>query len=320
MGVRAHQRMFLAVILPLAITLLACGASGTVVGATSSPTAAPTATATMALAPSATVMQVSQSQYFANSKSGGTSAPCANGDPLINSDCGETVTVTCASGDVVLGGGFDLSDLPAFVSSSYPSSASAWTITAHDEGQDGGSHAFTVYAYAECLHGNFSPGVSLISATPSLPADGAFHEESMSCPAGSVVTGGGFRGSNNTDESIPAANGWTVDLRAPMGGSAAPMIFALCATQHLSAASHPTMTANPYVMTGTELIMPCPAGVLLTSGGVHTVIDYSTITGMTAEADGTVTKWAVHIRATGGAGGSGGTYTVTGVGVCVTVS
>jgi hypothetical protein len=298
-------------VLPLAITLLACSLSTSV-----STGMTPAVTATPTPAPSATVVQVANSQHFADSKSGGTSAPCANGDPLIDGDCGETVTVTCASGDYLLGGGYAVDDFLAAISSSYPASATAWTVTAHDEGQDGGSHAFTITAYAECLHGNVSPGISAVSATPSVPSDGAFHEESLNCPAGSVVTGGGFRGME-TDENIPATNGWTVDLGASPGSSPAPSIYTLCATHHLSGASHPTTIVHPDLGVGTSLSVSCPAGALLAGGGVHPV-GFGRITGLMA--DGTVTHWQAQISRDSVVGGPVTTYTVTAFAVCVTVS
>jgi hypothetical protein len=202
----------------------------------------------------------------------------------------------------------------AFIISSYPSSATAWTVTAHDEGQDGGSHAFTVTAYAECLHGNVSPGISAVSAKPSIPTDGKFHEESIPCPAGSVVTGGGFRGSES-DKNIPATTGWTVDLAAQTGSS--PALYALCATHHLSATSHSTAIAHPNLGDGTNLSVGCPAGALLAGGGVFPD-GFGNITGLMA--DGTVTHWLAQISRNAVVGGPVTTYTVTAYAVCVTVS
>jgi hypothetical protein len=297
----------------------ACDASSTVGTATSSPTIAPTATATVTPtpAPSASVVQVAHSQHFADSMSGGKKAPCANGEPLINGDCGETVTATCAGGDVLLGGGWAVDDFLAFVTSSYPSSATAWTVTAHDEGQDGGSHAFTITAYAECLHGNFSPGISAVSATPSIPKDSTYHEKTVNCPSGSVVTGGGFRGTNGTGENIPAANGWTAGLGVQLGSSASPSLYALCATAHLSAGSHPKTTSHPVLGKGADLTVGCPAASMLLSGGVQTV-GFGNITGLLA--NGALTQWLAHIKPNGVVGGPPSTYTVTDYAVCVKVS
>lgn len=298
----------------LAILLLACGAGGAVSTVASVPKV-PTATFTPA--PSASMTQVVNSQHFADSMSGGKSVPCANGDPLINGDCGVTVTATCGSGDVVVSGGYLLDDPLAFVTSSYPSSATAWTVTAHDEGQDGGSHPVTVTAYADCLHANVSVAMVPVVLVPSIPSDGAFHEATVACPAASVVTGGGFRGTNATQETIPATNGWAVSLGVQLGASAKPSIYALCTTQHIVAASHSKATKNPVTGTGTTLTVACPTGTLMVGGGGQTV-SYGNVTNLAA--NGTLTQWVMDVKALGVVGGPPTTYTVTDFAVCVTVS
>jgi hypothetical protein len=309
------------ILVPALVVLHACSVGPAVsVSPTATSTSGPTATP----APHATVAQVSNSQSFANSFSGGTSAPCANGDPLISGDCGVTVTVTCAGGDVVLSGGWTVaglavSDYYAGVTSSYPSSASAWTITAHDEGQSDTPHALTVTAYAECLHANFSAGVSAVSSTPSFPSDGLAHAVTVNCAPGSIVTGGGFRGTYGTAETIPAANGWTVDLVTPLGASAKPSsLFALCARTHLAAASQPKATASHIVTTypDDDLTVSCPAATMLVGGGAQTGLGGLT----TLTANGAVTQWHMHVRGLFVFGGSPGTYSVADYAVCVTVS
>lgn len=309
-------RAALLVVIPVVLATLACGSASTVV--TTKPTATATAVPPTATPlPSATVNQVTISQHFADSKSGGTAAPCGNGDPLINGDCGETVTATCASGDVLLGGGWLLDDFLAFVTSSYPASASAWTVTAHDEGQDGGSHPFTITVYAECLHANFDAGVTTVSSTPSIPADSIGHTVTLNCPTGTVPVGGGFRGTAGTDQTIPATGGWTADLSVQQGGSAHPSLYALCAAKHLTASAVPSTTAHPLLGTGADLTVSCPAATLLTSGGVHT-IGFGTLTKM--QANSAQTQWLVTISRSGVVGGPPSSYTIVDYAVCVTVS
>ena len=314
MPLRTHHRVSLTAVIPLAVILLACGASSSVIGTTFS-TATTSATATPA--PSGSVVQVSNSQYFADSKSGGTSAPCANGDPIVNADCGETVTVSCPSGGVLLGGGYAVDDPLAFVSSSFPASATVWSITAHDEGQDGGSHAFTVTAYAECLTANFSAGVSAVTATPTIPHDLALHNASVNCPSGSVVTGGGFRGSPGSDQNAPIIGGWTVDIGFPNGSPTSPTIYALCSAQHLSAAGQPSVTAHPDMGTGTDVTVGCPAGALLAGGGVYTK-GFGNITGDIA--DSAMMNWQARVRPNGVVGGPVTTYAVMDTAICLKMS
>lgn len=261
--------------------------------------------------------QVANPQHFADSKSGGSSAPCANGDPLINGDCGVTVSATCASGDVLVSGGYLVDDPLVFVTSSFPSSATAWTVTAHDEGQDGGSHPVTVTAFADCLHANFAAEVSIVSATPSIPNDSNAHEATVNCPAGSMVTGGGFRGTNGTNETVPATNGWTAALAVQIGGSAKPSLYALCASKHLAATSQPKTTQDPIVGTGTSATVSCPSGTLLVGGG-GSAIGYGNMTSVAA--NGTLTQWALQVKALYVVGGPASTYSVADYAVCATVS
>lgn len=314
-----HRRSFIPALIPLAILLFACGQSSTITTipaqVTATATAVPSPTATPA--PSASVTRVVHSTHFADSKSGGTSAPCANGDPLINSDCGVTVTATCASGDVVVSGGYLLDDPLAFVTSNYPSSAAAWTVTAHDEGQDGGSHAVTVTAYADCLHASVSAAVVPVVLVPSIPSDGAPHDATVNCPAASVVTGGGFRGTASMRKTIPQTNGWTVSLYLMPGSSAKPSLYVLCATQHLAAASHPSLPQHPLLGTGTTASVACPGGTLLVGGGGE-AIGFGNLTQLAA--DGTVTHWDLNVQPNGVVGGPPTTYTVEDFAVCVTVS
>jgi hypothetical protein len=311
---RPHLSSGVAVIV-VTLALLACGFGSTsIVATTPTATAVPTATATPA--PSASVIRVVKSQFFADSKSGGTSAPCANGEPLINGDCGVTVTAACAGGDVIISGGFAFDDFLAFVTSSYPSSPTAWTVTAHDEGQDGGSHPVTVTVYADCLHANFDAGVSAVSSSPSIPADSTPHEVSLACPSGTVVTGGGFR-SSPTIETIPAANGWTANFFVQTGSSAKPALVALCASKHLAAGSQPNTITHPLLGTGVSMSVACPAGQLLVGGGAHT-IGFGNITSL--EADSSVANWLAVISRNGVVGGPPSSYTVMDYAVCVTVS
>lgn len=286
----------------------------TVTATAAKPTASPTATATPV--PSASVVRVTNAHHFADSKSGGTSAPCANGDPLINGDCGVTVSATCANGDVVVSGGYTVDDPLAFVTSSFPSSAGAWTITTHDEGQDGGSHPVTVTAYADCLHANFAAGVSVASATPVLQHDGLYHDKSVACPQGTVLTGGGFRASGTT-KSIPSGNGWTVALAATQGSPAQPKLFALCAAHHLTASATAKKSANPILGQGADLTVSCPGGTLLVGGGADT-IGFGNIT--TLAPDGGMSQWQEHVSANGVVGGPVSTYTINDYAICVKVA
>ena len=314
------RRPALLSVVALSFALVACGAGGTAT-ATATMTATLKATATVAPSPTATpkpsarVVQVSKTQHFADSKSGGTSAPCANGEPLIAGNCGVTVTATCANVDVVVAGGFAVDDSLAHVTASYPSSTTAWTVTAHDEGRDGGSHPVTVTAYAECLHANFRAGVAPISSKLSIPLDGVGHEMHLPCAAGTVLTGGGFRGSSS-QEMIPIANGWNVTFGVTPDSSATPQIVVVCAAKHLAAAEWVKGVMEFQVGSVANVGFGCADGALLTAGGVDTV-PYGNIT--TFKANNSVTQWTGTVSPVGAVGGSPGTHGVSFTSICVTV-
>src|SRR5262249_42159876 len=158
-------------------------------------------------------------------------------------------------------------------------------------GQDGGSHPVTLTVYADCLHANFLTDISVISATPGVSVDGNAHEESVDCPAGTIVTGGGFRGTNGTQESIPTANSWTAALSVQLKGTAKPQIYALCATNHLAAASKPQKVQHAVLGSGADLDVACPAATLLVGGGTRTV-SFGNIT--TSSANTALTMWHMH--------------------------
>jgi hypothetical protein len=292
--------------------LSACGATSTVVVTASATTVPPTATPE----PSATILQVASTQHFADSKSGGTAAPRGNGDPLLDGDCGVTVTATCASGDVVLGGGWSLDDPLARVTSSFPASASAWTITAHDEGQDGGSHPVTVTAYAECLHANFAAGVNPVSSTPNIAPGGNPQAEHVDCPSGTVLTGGGVRGVEATVETTPTGNGWTAQLFVQQGSSNKPELFAVCAASHLASAGLVNATTQFQANNNADVSASCPSGTLLAGGGVN--VDADTISSLAANSG--MTKWQAHISNAGYYGGPPINYHATLTAICLSVS
>jgi hypothetical protein len=296
----------------LALGLAACSPSTVQQGPT--PTSPPSPTTIPA--PHATVVEVSNTQHFADSKSGGTSNPCPNDEALINGDCGVNVTASCPNGATVLSGGYALDDPLAFVSSSYDSSASAWTINAHDEGQDGGSHPVTVTAYAVCLQANFAAKNQDASTAPNVLAVGL---QTASCPPGTIVTGGGYRFSAGGRASLPSGNGWQADLSVQLNNPAVPIAIAVCAGNHLVAAATPSAskTFNPGDTNG-EVSVACAPGQLLVGGGGKGDGPGAVLTNAATDD---VSHW--HLLANGPnavASGPGVTLTETAYAVCVTVA
>jgi hypothetical protein len=258
----------------------------------------------------------------ANTKSvadGGISATatdtCPSGDPAINGDCGVTVTAACPSGEPLLSGGYSVQADAGYIVSSYPSSAGAWTVTAHNEGNGGTGGPVTLTAYANCLQANFPVTAQVASASPGVPADGNAHSFTTSCPAGTIVTGGGFQGSNGNSLSMPSSNGWTAQLSVQVGSSAAPKLFAICVSGKLAAGATPSATAPVTTSTAADLTISCPSGQLLVSGG-YGEGDYAGGAN-TSTATPDFSQWHVQ-AALQGATGPGATITETGYAICLT--
>ncbi|HKD75595.1 MAG TPA: hypothetical protein VKB76_08880, partial [Ktedonobacterales bacterium] len=150
--------------------MAACGSTGTVTTGPSGATATPK---------SAAQVQVTQA---------------VNSLSIANSSASDgSVTATCPSGTVLLGGGYsftgDDNAKQSFMLASYPAGTNTWTVTETNP-QAGG--AMTLYAYAECLKASFNVTTQIQSATSGSNGTGT-----ASCPGGTILTGGGFKQSHD---------------------------------------------------------------------------------------------------------------------------
>jgi hypothetical protein len=321
------------------LVLAACSSSTLQHGLTSTAPATVTAVPTVTAIPIATapasptttqvsngsVVEVATTQHFATPSSAvitKTSQTCVHGEPFIGGDCGVTLTATCPPGEPVLSGGYALVGQFAFATSSYPSATGAWTITAHDEGQSPGFKPMTVTAYADCLQANVPTTLQDVSSTPHVPADSNQHAETVSCPQGSVLTGGGFRDTYGAAFSMPSGNGWQAGLAVQLNTSAKPMVYAVCALSHLTAAGTPSAAkkfvanANP---TGTVSVA-CGPGQILVGGGDKN--DVGNNWNLSDAAANSISDWQIQVDFAPEWGGPGGppTLTETVYAICVTVA
>jgi hypothetical protein len=111
---------------------------------------------------------------------------------------------------------------------------------------------------------------------------------SVTCPAGTILLGGGFQGSEVIAASRPEGNGWYASAYRAAG-----QVYALCASQHVTAGSIARSTYNPhssshqYYPGGTKIT--CPPGQTATSGGFITGGDLV----LASESDGAPsTSWS----------------------------
>jgi hypothetical protein len=210
------------------------------------PTAPPAATATPTVAPQANVIGVFSNAVAVGSNSNGTaSASCASGKPLLGG--GFIVRLD--------GGGED--GIPP--NGSYPSSGTTWTVNVSTLA--GSVH---VTAIAVCLQANFAATMQIVQASNGGP------DTTVACPSGSALTGGGFRSGGGTNAaSQPSGNGWKVSTGIPLGGSASPTAYAVCATQGLKSAG--VQSQNKMVTNGTVTSngASCPAGQYPVGGGYN---------------------------------------------------
>jgi hypothetical protein len=199
---------------------------------------------------------------------GGTKEPCANGDPLIQNDCGVPVTATCPNGEWAVSGGYSHSrSSDTYITSSYPSSSGTWTVTAHDEGNSVTGSSITVTAIANCLKANFATTTRIITSADTVPADGNRYAVSATCPSGTVLTGGGYRASIGAESSMPSGNAWSARVMESPGASAGPKVYAVCAAAHVQPATVASASKTFAVTERPTLLQACPDGTTLVGGG-----------------------------------------------------
>ncbi|HEY5119700.1 MAG TPA: NBR1-Ig-like domain-containing protein [Anaerolineales bacterium] len=175
----------------------------------------------------------------------------------------ESATATCPAGTVVTAGGFSVG-------------LDVWTYTQLKQGNGWIAYAKNNAAvnrnlttYAICLT---YPSASTTQIVTSLTVDGGHTgSKTADCPAGSVVTGGGYTGKQDgtlwTYASRSSGNSWQVSAKNSGALSTTFNIYAIC----LSGTTLTTVT-----VTGNKDIAPsdngfaevaCPAGKVISGGG-----------------------------------------------------
>lgn len=200
-----------------------------------------------------------------------------------------TSSATCPSGQQLIGGGFFADVAPGLVAvtEDYPSSSNTWTVTA----QVGQKTSGALIAVAYCFT---TPNVSLRLLTvtgntiasprsPSLPAQLEIVATGNAvCPAGSVLTGGGYRSQGldaATAETFnsyisaegPSPNsggqpvGWQTTLTYPITASPTATVFAICAGSYFTQGK--IVSSNTF-LAGTQTgDVHCPPNTFTSGGG-----------------------------------------------------
>lgn len=172
------------------------------------------------------------------------------------------VTASCQRGEQMLNGGYAVDAFEsANIMSSYPSSPNSWTVSTINNASPGW---IVLVVSVDCLRANVSVGAQIVHETMNI-SNGTAQSATAICPAGAVVTGGGYKTAGFVEASTPQDSGWNAVV---IGGSKVE-IFAVCATQHVRAAPTagvPFTIEQCFGCSGSGQAK-CRAGQLLTGGG-----------------------------------------------------
>jgi hypothetical protein len=202
-----------------------------------------------------------------------------------------STTAYCPAGSVVTGGGFSVSsDVHVYTQAK---NGNGWAAVAKNN--SAANRALTVYAV--CLT---FPSVSttMASASTSVVGGGGLGTKTAVCPAGSVVTGGGFTGKADgtiwTFFSAQIGNGWQVSARNYGAASQSFDVYAVC----LSGATLTSTNVTGYKDLGPGVSgyaeVACPAGQVITGGGWNLDVDLQVY-----YASWYSGKWRVYAKNTG---------------------
>lgn len=170
-------------------------------------------------------------------------------------------SIACPASSVVTGGGFAMNN--NMIVYTHSQEDNSWKAYAKNNGGASG----LLNTYAVCLYS--SPGTtSMVWNQVSIPA-GNNGNAAVSCPAGSVVTGGGYASSEAlfVYNSSMSGNGWQVYANNPSGSSKLLNSYATCLAGTTATTSQ--IFAQKSIAAGASdgVEASCPAGTILTGGG-----------------------------------------------------
>lgn len=179
----------------------------------------------------------------------------------INSGATGGSTMACPAGSVVTGGGFALNN--NMVAYTHSQDGNSWTAYAKNNGGTSG----LLNSYAVCLYASMGT-TSMVWSQVTVTA-GNNGNAVVACPAGSVVTGGGYASNSNllVYNSSLSGNGWQVYANNPTGASILLNSYATCLSGTSGSTSQ--VFAQKSIAAGASdgAEASCPAGTILTGGG-----------------------------------------------------
>jgi hypothetical protein len=209
----------------------------------------------------------------------------------------------CPSGRQLLGGGYFITEgdysFQVGLLANYPSNTNTWTaiFEVPNSGSSNRVEGHILVSTAYCLSTPDYPLNSTIVTAQGGQSQGQMpFNIKAECPAGSVLTGGGYSTgksspsfatfNSNVIASLPvlgeygAASGWQVGLVYPLPQENPPIttVYALCAQQNLSAGPVVSdildLTTLPFAYGSADTQTTCPRGAFTTGGGYSLVGDY----------------------------------------------
>jgi hypothetical protein len=230
-----------------------------------------------------------------------------------------SVSASCRAGEQMVSGGYYIISADHGYSpyANYPSAPDTWTVTV----KAAGSASYSLQTYVGCLKANYSLATKIVAAEVDV-AKGASQSATASCPAGGVVTGGGFSfsapvGVASTTAPVPGLSGWAVVATGSADALKATS-YALCATRNLAVAPEAKLQFNIFNQNDSgQQSIGCKSGDQWLLGGGYSVNDDSAngkIAWELSAATADYTRWFVQGRNVDPASPHG----VTLWGVCVT--
>jgi len=202
-----------------------------------------------------------------------------------------STTATCPSGSIVTSGGFaSQDDLFMYTSSR---NGNGWRVYA----KNNGSANRLMRVYAVCMH-NTGGSVSQALSSLNVPANSVGYAEA-SCPAGSIITGGGWAG--KSDGSLVVYNsslysgGWRVYARNVSGSAKQLNAYAICVSgvSGSSTSVHQQVTVSNGSWNHAEAT--CSSG-LRTGGGFATSADAGVWVYNTSPNTSDAAVWDIYAR------------------------
>jgi hypothetical protein len=174
-----------------------------------------------------------------------------------------SISASCNSGDILTSGGYVLSTENMYLLKSYAKN-NTWEVKATNTA----GKTRTVKVVAVCLK-NSGGTLDIVKKAEYVPPD-VEHEITASCPAGSVLVGGGWATENDNlfvRQSAPLGNAWAIRVAHNSNADKKTTAYALC----LSGTSATATQHMEYVYIGAdktkEVTAFCPPGELLGGGG-----------------------------------------------------